>query len=255
MPSLRAFFGLGPKPVIPPLPRPTTPICVVGDLHGMAELLHAMLALIAAQPGGPTARIVFTGDIIDRGPASASVLTTLRHLCQTDPAHHICLMGNHERMLLDFLADPAKSGKRWIAAGGGETLISFDLIARISAPTPATRYTALANALRTALPDGLPEWLASLPLYWQEAGFAVVHAGADPALSLPDQSPTALLWGHHQFLTTPRPDGLWIAHGHTIAPEVSIANGRIAVDTGAYQTGILSALWLDNDGARVLTVG
>lgn len=258
MPSLRALFGLGPPPTAapttPPLPRPTTPICVVGDLHGMADLLQAMLALIAAQPEGPSARIVFTGDIIDRGPASAAVLTALHHLCRSDPARHICLMGNHERMLLDFLAGPARCGKRWIAAGGCETLVSFGLTARIAAATPAARFAALADALRAVLPDGLSEWLATLPLYWQEAGFAVVHAGADPALSLPDQPPAALLWGHRRFQTTPRPDGLWIAHGHTIMPEVSIANGRISVDTGAYHTGILSALWLDKDGARVLTV-
>lgn len=263
MPSLRALFGFGtPQAAVPPLPRPRAPVCVIGDLHGMADLLDRMLALIAAQPGGASggqsganaARIVFTGDLTDRGPASAAVLATVHSLCQSDPAHHICLMGNHERMLLDFLDNPAKAGKRWIAAGGGDTLISYGITARIDAPTAAARYTALADALRAALPPGVTDWLQHLPLYWQEAGLAVVHAGADPARPLADQPAAALLWGHPQFHTTPRTDGLWIAHGHVIVPQVHIAQGRIAVDTGAYKTGRLSALWLDTDGPRILVV-
>ena len=255
---LRALFGLPPSPqagIPPPLPRPDTPICVIGDLHGMAGLLDAMLALIAAQPQARTARIVFTGDLIDRGPGSAAVLRAVRALCQSDPAHHICLMGNHERMLLDFLADPARHGKRWIAAGGGETLISYGLGARTHAATPAARFTALADALRAALPDGMLNWLGALPLFWQDGPLGVVHAGADPDLLLADQPAAALLWGHPLFHSTPRPDGLWIAHGHIIVPRVQIGQGRIAVDTGAYKTGRLSALWLDSDGLRVLDVG
>lgn len=263
MPSLRALFGFGTPQrgapaVIPPLPRPVAPVCIIGDLHGMADLLTAMLALIAAQPGGPSAttaaRIIFTGDLTDRGPGSAAVLATVRRLCQSDPAHHICLMGNHERMLLDFLDTPAKAGKRWIAAGGSDTLISYGITARTDAATPAARYTALADALRAALPPGVLDWLRQLPLYWQDGGLAVVHAGADPALPLADQPAAALIWGHPQFHSTPRTDGLWIAHGHVIVPDVQIAQGRIAVDTGAYKTGRLSALWLDKDGARVLMV-
>ena len=256
--SLRAMFGLGPRQArgaMPPLSHPQTPLCIIGDLHGMADLLTAMLALIADQPKAATARIVCVGDMIDRGPNSAAVLNTLRAWCHAAPARHICLMGNHERMLLDFLADPARDGKRWIAAGGAETLISYGLTARIDAATPAARFAALADALRRALPDGMLDWLTTLPLSWQDGGLGVVHASADPALPLAGQPAAALLWGHRQFHVTPRPDGLWIAHGHTIVPKVQIADGRIAVDTGAYRTGRLSALWLDSDGPRVLTVG
>lgn len=255
--SLRAMFGFGPRQARAPgaMPQPQSAVCVIGDLHGMADLLTAMLTLIADQPNSATARIICVGDMIDRGPNSAAVLNTLRAWCRAAPTRHICLMGNHERMLLDFLADPARHGKRWIAAGGAETLISYGLTARIDAATPAARFTALADALRAALPDGMLDWLTTLPLYWQDGGLGVVHAAADPALPLADQPADALLWGHRLFPTTARPDGLWIAHGHVVVPKVHIADGRIAVDTGAYRTGRLSALWLDSDGARVLTVG
>lgn len=259
---LRALFGLAPKqaavaPPIqprPPLPRPQTPVCVIGDLHGMDDLLRAMLALVAAQPGADAARIIFVGDLVDRGPDTAAVLLRVRGLCETNPAHTICLMGNHERMMLDFLADPAGRGKRWIAAGGAATLIGYGITARTDAATPAARFVALADALRAALPHGMLDWLGALPLFWQDGPFGVVHAGADPALPLPDQPGAALIWGHPRFHTTARTDGLWIAHGHVIVPQVQIAQGRIAVDTGAYRTGRLSALWLDGDGARVLQV-
>ena len=256
MALLHALFGFPPAPhaVIFPLPRPDAPVCVIGDLHGMAELLGAMMALVATQPNSAAARILFVGDLVDRGPQSAAVLTVVRSLCQSDPAHHICLMGNHERMLLDFLDDPARCGKRWIAAGGGETLISYGITARIDAPTPVARHALLADALHKALPDGMLDWLTTLPHYWQEAGLGVVHAGADPALPLAEQPHSALLWGHRQFHSTPRADGLWIVHGHVIVSDVQIAQGRIGVDTGAYRTGRLSALWLDSDGPRVLTV-
>lgn len=255
MPSLRALFGLDyPTGEFPLPPKPDVPVCIIGDLHGMADLLNTMLAVIAVQPQSDLVRIVFTGDLIDRGPDSAKVVSTVFDLCLSDPSRYICLMGNHERMMLDFLANPGKNGKRWIAAGGGETLISYGLTARIAALTPAARFAVLAERLHAALPESILNWIAALPSYWQEEGLGVVHAGADPALPLADQPLNALNWGHPQFHRTARRDGLWIVHGHVIVPEVQIADGRIAVDTGAYSTGRLSAVWLDGDGPRVLLV-
>ena len=260
---LREIFGLGTRlpdgtgnrPALLAPPQPAQPVCVIGDIHGMSGLLDAMLAKVADQPQADTARIIFTGDLIDRGPQSAAVLRRVAGLCQSGSGRHICLMGNHERMLLDFLTDPARWGKRWISAGGAETLISYSITARINAATEAARFVALADALRAALPDGTVNWLTGLPLYWQEGNLGVVHAGADPALALADQPAATLLWGHPKFLKTPRKDSLWVAHGHNIVPHVQVANGRIAVDTGAYRTQRLSAMWFDSQGARVLHVG
>ena len=68
-----------------------------------------------------------------------------------------------------------------------------------------------------------------------------------------DQNPATLIWGLGRA-ALPRPDGLWLAHGHVIVPQVRITPGRISLDTGAYRTGRLSALWLDANGPRVLEV-
>ena len=254
MPLLHRLFGLGPdgSADLAALPQPKAPLCLVGDLHGLADLLEALLSRIAAEPEAASARLIFAGDLIDRGPDSAKVLHRVRSLTETRPGHVICLMGNHERMLLDFLADPTSPARRWLHAGGAETLHSFG-VPWISGAEAASRHTAQAAALRAALPAGLLDWLGSLPLYWQGDGLAVVHADADPGLPMAQQLPATLLWGMGRAAPA-RPDGLWLAHGHVITPEVQITRGRISLDTGACRTGRLSALWLDRHGARVLKV-
>lgn len=250
MPFLRLFAGpAAAEPSSPP--RPQTPICVIGDLHGMADLLEAMLDLIARQPGADRARIVLVGDLIDRGPDSARVLSRVRDLCLAEPARYICLMGNHERMLLDFLENPESNAARWLRAGGAETVQSLGLSQRMPGADPAGRFRALAEAVRAALPAGMPDWLAALPLFWQADGLTVVHADADPARPLTAQGEAILLWGRGKGRIAMG----WIAHGHVIVAEPSAAGGRIRVDTGAWSSGRLSACWLDGQGTRFLQVG
>lgn len=248
------------------LPRPAPPVCVVGDVHGRADLLEQLLVRIAqhraaattvAAPGdGPPAtglRLIFAGDLIDRGPDSAAVLARVQALCAPGapggPA--LALMGNHERMMLDFLDAPATAGPLWLGNGGDATLSSFGVN-----PHRPGDPEGLAQALRAALPPGQEAWLRALPLIWHEGDLAVSHAGADPGRAIADQPAEALLWGHRDFRRKPRGDGIWLVHGHVIRPEVRAEGqggaGRIGTDTGAFATGRLSAVWLDRDGMLVL---
>jgi serine/threonine protein phosphatase 1 len=229
---------------------------VVGDLHGCIALLDRMLDTVAARdrdrgPGAAPLRLIFAGDLIDRGPDSAAVLARVQGLCAAGRA--VALMGNHERMMLDFLAAPETAGPLWLANGGAATLASFGIAGAYAAMTPA-HLSALAAALRAALPPGQEAWLGALPLVWREAGLAVCHAGADPARPIGDQEARALLWGHRDFARRARADGLWIVHGHVILPEVRAEAGRIGTDTGAFATGRLSAAWLDAGGLAVIEV-
>ncbi len=251
-PLLRRLYGLRIATALPPMPEPDPPLCLIGDLHGRADLLDIMLARIAAEPRGAEARLIFVGDLIDRGPDSAGVLRRIHALFQADPERVVCLMGNHERMMLDFLAAPAGRAKRWLNAGGVATLNSFGLATRLpEGAGQALHFATLSKSLRTALlPDLLP-WITDFPLYWQGAGLAVVHAEALPDRPMETQPETILLWGQ-TGITSPRPDGLWLAHGHVIMPQVTITQGRIALDTGAYRTGRLSAVWLGDTGTRVI---
>lgn len=237
-----------------PLPRPEIPVCIIGDIHGRADLLGLMLTQIKTRAAHAPVRILFVGDMIDRGPASAAVLNQIYTLTQAHPEHTLCLMGNHERMMLDFLTDPAAHGPRWLAAGGADTLASFGL-SPWRTPVdvaPEDRLPELADQLRSTLPAGMLAWLEALPLIWQEGSLFVTHAALDPERAPNDQDPDTLLWGHRAFLRQPRRDGLWVVHGHTIFKAPTADNSRIAVDTGAWRSGRLSAAWLDHKGLEFL---
>lgn len=228
-----------------PLPRPARPICIIGDIHGRLDLLDALLAQIDRR--ADPACIVVVGDMIDRCPDSAAVLARLYQRQRATPDDMICLMGNHERMLLDFVQDPARHGPRWIAAGGAETLVSYGLSpwARRQGPQAMDR---LAGDLCAALPPDMLDWLTTLPLIWQSGTLTVTHAGADPALPMDAQPAHRLLWGPRKGEKPVRNDAIWVAHGHTIVAKPEVTGQRIAVDTGAWRSGRLSAAWLDADG-------
>lgn len=206
------------------------PLAVVGDLHGRADLLELMLAKLAETH--PAAQIVFVGDYMDRGPDSAEVLKRVMGLPDA-----ICLMGNHERMLLSFLEDPEGQGARWIKHGGRETMLSFGI-------TPDAT-TEQRDALKDRIgADGLA-WLTSRPLLFQSGNLYVTHAGADPAAPIEGQGEESLLWGHPDFGRKWRKDGAWVVHGHTIVPEPVISKGTISIDTGAFATDRLTAAVFD----------
>lgn len=239
-----------------PLPQPDVPLCIVGDIHGRADLLDLLLEQIKIRAAGTPFRLIFVGDLVDRGPASADVLTQIYTLTQNDPDHVFCLMGNHERMMLDFLADPATHGPRWLPAGGAETLVSYGLSpwSKPADITPEERLPTLARQLHGALPEGMLAWLEALPLIWQEDTLVVTHAALDPACAPDAQDPDTLIWGHRAFLRRARTDGIWVAHGHTIFENAEAKDSRIAVDTGAWRSGRLSAAWLDATGVSFIEV-
>lgn len=244
--ALLRGLGLG-KSVVPTVPRPPLPLCVIGDLHGRADLLDLMLATIATRNPKGEARHVFAGDLIDRGPDSAAVLARVHQLCTSDPAHYICVMGNHERMLLDFLADPPRFGPRWFGAGGDQTLASFGLTLSYGSRDATLQSRSLAEALQAKIAPGMLEWLAGLPLYWQEGSVLVAHAGADAKKPLIRQTETELIWGSIRHKADRR-DGLWVLQGHIVVAKARLRGTRIFTDTGAWQTGSLSAAWLDQAG-------
>ena len=221
-------------------PDPQELVAVVGDIHGRADLLAELLAKIENE--APDARLVFVGDYVDRGPDSRAVIDMLR----ARGSGSVCLKGNHEVMLLEFLADPMNRGVRWLRHGGIETLESYGI--SLSMESSAAQIEAGSREFRAYLANGAENWLRSLPVMWQSGNLLVTHAGPDPLRPVSEQEEKVFLWGHNRFLRERRRDGLWVAHGHWARERAKMADGRIAVDTGAWQSGRLSAALISPDG-------
>jgi serine/threonine protein phosphatase 1 len=221
---------------------PTCQLYIVGDIHGCLTLLEGALERIdahAATHEMADLKLVLLGDYVDRGPQSAQVLNRLYALQKDVPDKVVCLMGNHEKMMLDFIDDPAGRGLNWLEFGGADTLASYG----IQVPSKKSDIEGLTQAsieLEAAMPADLQDWLRALPLIFQSGNIACVHAAMDPDKPSGDQSSRVLLWGHRDFMTNGRNDDLWVVHGHTVVKSAYCQNSRIALDTGAYQSGQLS---------------
>lgn len=241
-----------PQPFTAPL-APDASFCVVGDIHGSLRLLERLFEMIETEVG-QTCPLVFVGDYVDRGEQSAQVLHLLYEMSRQDGREVICLIGNHEDMMLKFLDDPVSSGPRWLRYGGLQTLSSFG-VGAISERSSPDHLLAARDALEQAMGDDMIDWLQNLPTTWKSGNVVVVHAGADPSVPIQEQSARVLKWGHPDFQRITRDDGNWIVHGHTIVDAVQANAGRLSIDTGAYATGRLSAVYVDDGVFRTLEAG
>ena len=190
----------------------------------------------------PNAIRVFLGDCIDRGPDSKRVLDRLVNyrVAQTT----VCLMGNHEAFLREFLKNPDILSV-WRRCGGLETLLSYGL-----APTIETDARELAYDLDRVLPSSHREFLSSLKQYFICGDFFFVHAGVRPGIGLTEQSEDDLLWIREDFLFSEDSFGKVVVHGHTPVLEPDVQPNRINIDTGAYATGRLTCLVLEGSEIR-----
>ncbi|MEM7723182.1 MAG: metallophosphoesterase family protein [Pseudomonadota bacterium] len=235
-----------------PAPAPEAPTYIIGDIHGCADQLSALLEIVdndVATHQFDEAQFVFVGDYVDRGAQSQDILTFLEDLSQTYEDRVTCLIGNHEEMMLEFLEDPLGRAKSWLRYGGVQTLASFGVSLPGSFEDPSTAALLDASGdLREALGEARLSWLQDLPLAWVSGNLWVVHAGADPACPMDEQVRKHLVWGHDAFFDTPRADGQWIAVGHTVVDAASAENGIITTDTGAVYGHPMTAARVLPDG-------
>jgi serine/threonine protein phosphatase 1 len=198
----------------------------------------------AARGAAAPATLIFCGDYIDRGPRSAEVLEALVWLSRRDEFELRLLKGNHEQALLEFLDHPEEAGN-WIGFGGAETLRSYGV------PPPAADDRRLLVAARDALVRNLPashrELLDTLELMVTIGDFAFVHAGIRPGVALDAQIERDLLWIREDFLCAVGPFEKVVVHGHTWTEGLQVMEHRICIDTGAYATGVLTALRLHEE--------
>ncbi|BAZ13613.1 metallophosphoesterase [Calothrix sp. NIES-4071] len=212
---------------------------VIGDVHGHYKGLMTLMNAIA-----PTSldSIYFLGDLIDRGPQSADVVSFVIE------NNYQCLLGNHEQMLVNILTQGHKQApniQAWLYSGGQATVASYQ---------------------QGVVPYDHVEWFESLPTYLDLGDVWLVHAGVDPFIPLENQTSEQLCWVRDEFHSIQKPyfpDKLMII-GHTItftmpgvAPgQLAQGQGWLDIDTGAYhpRSGWLTGLDITNGIAYQVNV-
>jgi serine/threonine protein phosphatase 1 len=228
-------------------------VYAIGDVHGCDELLaeaHAKIAAdLAARPVADH-RIIHIGDYGDRGRDTAAVIERLADLTLSDP-HVLCLRGNHDDMLLDFLADPDGKGASFLANGGEATLVSYGVRVGLLALFIGD-HADLARRLAETMPAHHRAFIAALPLSARFGDFFFCHAGIRPGVPLDRQSPRDLVWIRDEFLFSGVDHGVVVIHGHTPVDEPEVLPNRIDIDTGAVFGGRLTCLVLEGTDYRFL---
>jgi serine/threonine protein phosphatase 1 len=232
-------------------------IYAIGDVHGRADLLDRVVREIGrdflATGRADRPVLVLIGDYVDRGPASRDVLDRLTALTGGAEFEVRALKGNHEQALMAFLQDPS-TGPAWCMHGGAETLIDYGVTPPES-QTDAHGWQRARDAFALALPLPHLNLLRSLEVMAAYGDYVFVHAGVRQGVPLAAQTEADLLWIRDEFLSEPGPFEKVIVHGHTPCEAVSMADDRINIDTGAYATGVLTAVRLENAERRFIQVG
>jgi serine/threonine protein phosphatase 1 len=240
----------------PAVPQPVlrnSRVYAVGDVHGRADQLAQLLDMIrddcerGARPSH--IEVVMLGDYIDRGRDSAAVLAMLDDLIL--PGITLTLLrGNHEQVLLDLAAQPrVRQLSQWLTYGGLETLASYGLSSQL---LYSNDMDAILVAMEQVVPQAHLTLLARLPLCHRVGDYFFVHAGVRPKRPLEAQAEHDMLWIREPFLSAPDHFGAVVVHGHSISRTVENRPNRIGIDTGAYATGILTAVVLEEDQRRFL---
>lgn len=231
-------------------------VYAIGDIHGRADLLAALLEQIEADAAGSVGAdrkaLVFVGDYIDRGPDSRRVVELLLDgLPRGFDAHF--LKGNHEAIMLDFLRDPTYLGQ-WLANGAAATFDSYgvevDVLLRAEAEPEIWQM-----ALLDALPERHRHFFEHLELMVALGDYLFVHAGVRPGVPLEAQNPRDLVWIRGEFLRSSENFGKVVVHGHTPTTVVEMHDNRIGIDTGAVFTNRLTALRLQDGSRRLMQTG
>lgn len=229
----------------------------VGDIHGRADLLGQMLDLLEARAEregreGREPLVIFLGDYVDRGPDSAGVIDLL---LQGRPSGYErrFLKGNHEQAMLGFLSQPL-ANRAWLRLGGAETLMSYGVRPPPAVGAEDQDVIAAAEQLEAKLPPAHLDFLNGLERYIALGDYAFVHAGVELGRALEQQTDDDLYWSRERFIASKRRFSHRVVHGHTPVDRPLADERRVAVDTGAYASGVLSAARFEGEDVSFLSV-
>lgn len=227
---------------------------VIGDIHGRSDLLDRIVDRIHGdmfKSGSRNSVTITLGDYVDRGPDSRGVLDRLSH--NPFPGSYLALKGNHEALFESFMTDPGNADL-WRGFGGLETLYSYGI--PIDEVMIGQGFAAAADALRTTIPPGHLEFLGTLQPFVIIGNYFLCHAGVRPRIPLDQQKINDLLWIRDEFLDSTQDFGKIIIHGHSPTEWPEVKRNRVNIDTGAFATGRLTCLVIDEEGnGRFLFTG
>jgi serine/threonine protein phosphatase 1 len=222
---------------------------VIGDLHGRCTQLRALVSMIPRDPATDT--LVLLGDLVDRGeeiPGSVEEVIALR---RESPERTVCLRGNHEQMLLDFIEEGATL---WLHAAVG----SHNTIQQYTGDWIRIRTEKDFQMLRRKFAESVPlehlEFFRSLPLFYEDEFAFYVHAGLAGDKHPRDTDSQHLLWSRDpDFFKSYT--GKPCVFGHTPTPLLPLRgrlghhgiymhNSAVGIDTGYTDTSPLSCLQL-----------
>jgi serine/threonine protein phosphatase 1 len=240
-----AYDKAKPLPGTGARPTPGRRLYAIGDIHGRLDLLDRLLDMIqedvARRESAGTNVLIYLGDYVDRGPDSAGVLERL--LAPLPGFDVVRLLGNHEAMMRAVLAGDEDWLETWRHNGAAETLESYGIAGEWGPP--------LIAEARRRIPLAHRRLLDSLATCHVDGDYLFVHAGLRPGVALDRQDPEDLVWIRRAFLDSGADFGHIVVHGHSISPEVVLRPNRIGIDTGAYRSGVLTALVLENTARGV----
>ena len=145
-------------------PLAAGPLDIIGDIHGEIEALGQLLRLLGYRDDGShphNRRLVFVGDLCDRGPDSPGVLAMVAALVQTGRAQ--CILGNHE---LNLLRNTPKAGNGWFFADDHDRR--------------AGKFQRTRQAADDRQRAELVAFIGMLPLALQRQDLRIVHAAWHP---------------------------------------------------------------------------
>ena len=237
----------------PDAPKPSVPegtrYYAVGDIHGRLDLFEALIDAIEAddkESGKADTHIILLGDLVDRGKDSAGVIARARKWQKKRNVR--ILAGNHEEMFLQAFEETDVL-RHFLKHGGRETIMSYGITSK-----QFNKWTLdeLFDELPNIVPQKDRKFLAGFEEMIVAGDYLFVHAGIDPKRPLEKQKRSDMLWIRDRFLRHEGDFGKTVVHGHTIFPDVMDYGNRIGVDTGAFRSGVLTALVLEGKKKRAI---
>lgn len=186
-------------------------IAFIGDVHGEARALEDVLSLAKQR----VRRLVFLGDLVNRGPSSKRVLEILAELRADSSLETVLLAGNHDQALLDVLTGATREDE-FLRMGGAATIRSY-----VDPP-----YRDVFGQLRAAVPASHKQLLESLTVEWRSGDVVARHR-----LNGPDKTPR----------------GSFVIAGHAVQrdrkPRIEPSSALIDTGCGTVRDGRLTAFY------------